>query len=764
MVMRNAIPKLKFCFVRVAVLYLAGALALTSVRAMADAVQPADSPASSTANSPADSPAQCPAPRPVTPIGTGFFTDISEASGIRDQNFDPNPPATMKINDHSRLAFADINGDGWDDMVMHNLFPNPRDGGIPFEHLVFLNTGDGTFTNFSDESGLRNVQAGFFLFGDVDNDGDQDVFAGLDVPLPRSDNAHRILLNDGAGHFTEKANSGVNVAFQDQNGNPVYYAGNAVFADFDGDADLDLYVGNGQSSAGVPDQVFIGNGDGTFTYDASRLKGPAIARASNGSVTCDYDNDGDQDIFVSVYGISVQLGHNLLWQNDGKGSFTNVARERGFEALATGNYYLAETGHGRNPEPGKTPDQYVGGNGFGLQCEDVTNDGLMDVFLTNISHPNATDYGRTWSDPSQLLINQGPDKGYAFANEWLDRGLPFNEGDVDGGMADFDNDGLLDLSVSRDRKYEPSYTTVDQLAWFGLMHQVEDGKFESVGLASGINDNVNTPPDLLRMKAAQNHAWSDIDHDGDLDLLVGGRSGGVAGRPNFLFRNEIGSQNDWLALRLVGDGDHVNRDAVGARVALVFPDETLMREVKTSRGMYNSIDTRALHFGLGGRSCDYILKVTWPDGTVQNLPGSTVGRNRWVTLRYGEGEQEPTPTVTPTPTDTPTPEPGGDITVTGRITDAKSNAPIVGAIVAIGVCVPHQPFQGASGSDGTYSVLLPAQYANLCDSVTIEVRAAGYTTIRQTVPVAVLRADPRRDFALARMRWSLFLPLLRRGE
>ena len=49
-----------------------------------------------------------------------------------------------------------------------------------------------------------------------------------------------------------------------------------------------------------------------------------------------------------------------------------------------------------------------------------------------ISHPVSSDYNRKWSDPSQLLINQGPDADWTFVNEWQERGLPFNEGDVDG--------------------------------------------------------------------------------------------------------------------------------------------------------------------------------------------------------------------------------------------------------------------------------------------------------------------------------------------
>ncbi len=559
------------------------------------------------------------APQPLVAPKSGFFSDISDASGIRVENFVPNPATPIPINDHSRLGFADLDGDGFDDIVAHSLFPNPQ-AGVPFEHLIYHNNGDGTFAHVSDESGLRDVQAGFFAFGDVDNDGDQDCFAGLDIELPGEKN--RILLNDGSGHFTDKPDAGVDA---------VNLAANAVFADFNGDARLDLFVGNGQTGYAVPDQLFFGYGDGRF-QDVSEvyLKG-SPAQPSNGSVACDYDDDGDLDIFVSTYGVSTLKGRNHLWENDGTGLMTEVGEARGFAALATGNYYLASTGNGTAPEPDVTPDQYMGSNGFGLQCEDATGDGLMDIFLTAISHPVDSDYSRKWSDPTQLLVNTGKAGKYAFTNEFLKRGLPFNEGDVDGAMVDFDNDGRMDLSVSRDKKYEPNYTDIDQLSWFGLMHQQPDGGFVSLGPVSGINDSQDP---YNRMKAAQNHAWSDIDHDGDLDLLVGGRDNGNGGRPNFLFKNTIGEQNAWLELRLVGDGKQVNRDAIGARATIVFDGWKITREVKAGRGTYNSLDTRTLHFGLGDYGCDYTLELRWPDGTTQSFTPEQIGVNRLVTLSY----------------------------------------------------------------------------------------------------------------------------------
>ena len=563
----------------------------------------------------------------VGPTATSFV-DVSAASGIQVGNFVPSPMPAIPINDHSRLAFADLDGDGCDDIVAHDLFPNHQTTPpLPYSHLIYRSHCDGTFTEISAETGLADVPAGFFAFGDVDNDGDQDCFAGLDIPL--AGQRHSLWLNDGQGHFTAKADSGV----EGTAGRT--YAGNAVFADFDGDADLDLFVGNGQTSYLAPDELFLGNGDGTFTAASARLSGNT-ANPSDGSVACDFDDDGDLDILVSVYGVSNGGGHNMLFQNDGTATFTNVALARGFHAEATGNYWLASTGNGRTPEPGVLASAWVGSNGFGLDCADVDADGDLDVVVSAISHPVGTDYSRKWSDPSVLLLNSGAAGGYTFTNAWLDRGLPFNEGDVDASLIDFDNDGAMDVALSRTDKYEAGFTTEPQKGWFGLFRQEADGGFATLDRAVGLTDEDGGPG----MKGAQNHAWSDIDLDGDLDLLLGGRDQG-GGRANLLFRNDLGSHNRWLALRLRGDGVHVNRDAIGARVTVTFADDPsyqLVREVRSSRGTYNSADTRALYLGLGGASglgCDFTVTVRWPDGVVDTFTSAQTRVERIATITYG---------------------------------------------------------------------------------------------------------------------------------
>lgn len=558
-----------------------------------------------------------------------FFSDVSAASGIQAENFVPAPATPIPINDHSRLAFVDLDGDGWDDAVMHSLYPN-ADAGIPFEHLVFMNGRDGTFRNASDASGLRAVQAGFFVFGDVDGDGDADCFAGLDTDLAGKTSV--LLLNDGAGHFTERAGSGLETKS---------HPGNAVFADFDNDGKIDLFVGNGQTGYPESDQLFFGNGDGTFR-DVSKDSLPKRpAQPTNGLVSCDYDGDGDLDVLVSTYGVSVKNGWKQLWENDGRGTFTNVARERGFHALATGNYWNAKTGKGRDAQP-VDGDDIVGANGFGIDCGDVDGDGIADIYMAAISHADGSDQSRLWSDPTQLLLGSGSEQGHAFTNVFLDRGLPYNEGDIDAAMVDYDSDGHLDLSVTRDNKYEGSYTADAQKSWFGLYRQKDDGTFDDVGLRSGINDRNDPPAAQPTMKKGQNLAWADIDHDGDPDLLVGARDFG-GGRANHLFRNELGHQNDWLAVRVIGDGTTVHTDAFGAKVTVRSGDRIVYREKKSSRGTYDSIDGSSLLLGLGHGACDgghnvASLEVRWPNGVVESFGADAFTLRTRVLLRYGTGK------------------------------------------------------------------------------------------------------------------------------
>ena len=385
--------------------------------------------------------------------------------------------------------------------------------------------------------------------------------------------------------------------------------------------------------SGVPDQLYFGNGDGTFKEVSSRLKSRP-SQPTNGVVACDYDNDGDLDIFVSHYGVSIGLGWRTLWENDGSGNFTDVAQKRGFNANATGNSWLQTTGKGKTAQPG-APSTYVGSNGFGIDCTDIDGDGQLDIWLATISHPVDSDESRKWSDPSMLLVNKGEAGGFSFVNATLEHEAPVQRGrhrrrgdrlrqrrahrslgharqEVRGQLRAAGPEGLV-------RADAPERRTARSRAW-----------------AWRAASTIATAP-LDRVKAGQNLRWADIDGDGDLDLLVGGRDNGGGGRANFLFENTIGKQNGWVGVRLDGDGVNVNRDAIGARVTLQIAGGVLTREVQSARGLWNAADTRVLHFGLADVGCATGMQVRWPDGRVDSIDPSALTYNRYHTISYQGG-------------------------------------------------------------------------------------------------------------------------------
>ena len=107
------------------------------------------------------------------------------------------------------------------------------------------------------------------------------------------------------------------------------------------------------------------------------------------------------------------------------------------------------------------------------------------------------------------------------------------------------------------------------------------------------------------------------------------------GRANLLFRNDLGNQHHWLAIAVQGDGTHITRDAIGTRVTLTFTDgRRLVREVKSSRGTYNAMDTRLLYFGLGESDCNYSAEIRWPDGTMKSIPAIELGVDQQTVISY----------------------------------------------------------------------------------------------------------------------------------
>ncbi len=553
-----------------------------------------------------------------------------------------------------RAAITDLDGDGHDDLVLNDGAPR-----------AFLGDGQGGFVAAPEDT-FPSSRASMLVFADLDADGDEDAFAatyvglesdgdgqtildgdcddsdpavgrgadelpgdGVDQDCDRvaddgtgiedadadgfspaegdcderrddvypdapelldgrdndcdgeadEDFVNRIWLNDGTGRFGLRPDSGVETL------DP---SAAAAFGDADGDGELDLYWGNWllhyPDAPSVQDRFVKGLGGGLFedVTEAAGLVHSMGEAPCYGVLWADYDNDGDLDIWVGNYGYAM----NFLWRNDGQGQFTDKGYAAGLARDDVG---------------------VQGGNTFGGDWGDVDNDGDLDLYAANIAHPRY----QPWSDPSMFAINGGAPE-FHFDNRRAELGLIYDEGDVNAAFADFDNDGDLDLAVAS--LYPGHYSRLYR----------NDGVlgFVDVSYEAGVAVEESVSP-----------VWSDLDEDGDLDLVLADRSGAPYVH---VFMNQLGQDRAWLELLL--EGTNGNRDAIGARVRLQVGDRSQIREVRGGGGHSNTQGTRWVHFGLGDAEAVDALSVRWPGGQEESFT-DLAPRGRYL-LRQGSGRAE----------------------------------------------------------------------------------------------------------------------------
>jgi hypothetical protein len=199
----------------------------------------------------------------------------------------------------------------------------------------------------------------------------------------------------------------------------------------------------------------------------------------------------------------------------------------------------------------------------------------------------------------------------------FDLGLIYDEGDIGGHFADFDNDMDVDLVVT------------SLYPWhFSRLYRNDGGTlFTDVSYesAAAVHYTVNA-------------FWSDADEDGDLDLFIGG---GMPTQYIHYLENRVGQDNNWIELVLEGEG--TNRDAIGARVTLEAGGVTQMRDVRGGGGNGNGNvqSTRVVHFGLAAEDAIDSLTVRWVGGTTETIAGASPNQRYHVV--EGSGTVEPIP-------------------------------------------------------------------------------------------------------------------------
>jgi hypothetical protein len=511
--------------------------------------------------------------------------DVSDRTGITFTHTDGGAGRRYIVEYVSAgLALFDYDGDGDEDIYFLNGQPlqGTRSETVP-RNALYRNEGGFRFTDVTVEAGVGDTGHGLGVAaGDYDNDGHLDLYVNNFGP-------NVLYRNQGDGTFRDVSDEAGVV-----NGDRV--GAGVCFLDFDGDGDLDLYVSNyvcfsyemhapktlrGYSVypspleyAPDPDTVYRNNGDGTFT-DVSRACGVGLHPGTGmGMICADYDADGDTDVLV---GNDVMA--NFLFQNNGNGKFEEVGMASGLA------FDMAGIPHGS----------------MGIDCGDYDNDGLLDIYVTSYQHELATLY-RNWGNGL-----------FEDVTRRTGAGTPTRPHVTWGtGLVDLDNDGDRDLFIACGHFDDDVERRDDTTAYAApnLVLMNVDDRFVNVSEECGDG--------LAVRRSSRGAVLDDLDNDGDIDCVVLNSRN----QPTLL-RNDSENDYHWLRVSLLGTAS--NRHGVGARVAVVAGDLTLVDEVHSGRGYQSHYGTR-LHFGLGTRDKVDRIEVRWIGGAVEQRTNVPVDR------------------------------------------------------------------------------------------------------------------------------------------
>jgi hypothetical protein len=504
------------------------------------------------------------------------------------------------------VAFYDYDNDGWLDIFLVNGtrlegFPAGQE---PTSHL-FRNNRDGTFTDVTLKAGVAHSGWGQgCCVGDYDNDGWDDLFVtyfGKNV----------LYHNNGDGTFSDVSQK-AGVA-----GNGKRWNTGCAFVDYDRDGKLDLFVANyidmDLASAPVPESgpclyksvmvacgppglqggkniLYHNNGDGTFS-DVSEAAGILSASGTYGLgvLTADFDNDGWPDIYVADDSTA-----SAFYQNKKNGKFQDIAIEAGCALSADGK-----------PQAG-----------MGVSAADYDMDGNLDIVKTNFA-----------GDTPSLYRNQG---GANFEDTTFTAGLGAHTQFLGWGCGffDMDNDGWPDILICNGHVY-PEVEQLKTEAGYAqrklLYQNLHNGHFADISFQVG--------PGISEPSTSRGAAFGDFDNDGDIDVVVNC----VNDFPQLL-RCDSKLTNNWIKVRTIGTKS--NRSGIGARLTCVSqtPGESKAHrqidEVRSGGGYFSQNDLR-VHFGLGKAEKVDLLEIRWPSGQVDSI--KDIRANQVVYVKEGAG-------------------------------------------------------------------------------------------------------------------------------
>ena len=553
--------------------------------------------------------------------GPDLFEDAAARQGLRFISYSGDHLWYLPDTMGSGAALGDYDGDGDADIFL--LTGGAITDAFAAEaalhrNALWRNDGGGKFSDVSEESGLAVPGwSNGAAFGDYDGDGDLDLYVTRCGP--------NILYRNDGGRFADVSRS----AGVDHAG----WGAGAVWFDADGDLDLDLFVTNyaiyrleeqkdkvkwftdglaqfPQHHPPEDDVLYRNNGDGTFT-DITREAGAQGTGRGMGVVATDFDDDGDLDLFIAN-----DVGFNDLLRNDG-GRFTNVGFESGVAADENGNFQAS----------------------MGVAAADHDADGDIDFFVTNYA-----------GELNTLYRNDG---GGIFTDITRRAGLQsqsiFDSVGWGTGIFDFDLDGSQDILVVN------GHIAGDIFLWYmrnlanvpkGDIPQMRPEAYEGgadqerlLFLGRGDGTYIDATDRMGRAfrepRMGRGAAFGDLDADGRIDVAVTNKNG-----PAEILLNRIPPAGNWIAIELRSRAPNVF--AIGARARVHSGGRVRAREIQAG-GSYLATDDTVLHFGLGAATTVEKVEIRWPSGRMQSFENLEINRRHLLKEATSETPAEAIP-------------------------------------------------------------------------------------------------------------------------
>lgn len=553
------------------------------------------------------------------------------------------------------VAVGDINNDGLQDLYF---------AGNLEDNKLYLNKGDFRFEDITQQAGVAsaNVWSTGVSMADVNGDGWLDIYVCKSGPLEGNNRNNELFINQGDGTFTEQAQA-YGVA-------DLGLSNHAAFMDYDKDGDLDFYLLNNSTRSvgiydlrkGQRDTPDPAGGNKLYRNDGDHFTDvttPAGIYSSSigyglGVTIADINVDGWPDVFVS----NDFFERDYLYINKQDGSFREALED-----------YITESSIGS----------------MGADIADMNSDGYPEIFVTEML-PESMERVKTktrfedW-DKYQANIKSG------YHHQFTRNSLQLNQGTVPGDTTntffsevsrikglhatdwswgalifDFDNDGHKDLFVANG--IFKDLTDQDYIDFYANNSLLYDEHKEDSSVITSLIDAIPSVPlpnylfqnqgDFSFQNVANSAGlgdpsfsngaiYSDLDNDGDLDLVVNNINDDA-----FIYQNLTSDKTDNHYLLIDLKGNNENPFAFGTRVTVFTGGRALVEEHNPVKGYMSSMDYR-MHFGLGTNAVIDSLHVIWPNGTFTRQ--ASVATNQLLTIDQSTATEKSIPKSTFKPAD-----------------------------------------------------------------------------------------------------------------